>query len=104
MKLIITGDILPGLVVDLVTKTGRIDDSKRNASALLIELYEQRLAELLQQGIIWGHRGALRRRTDGDGLDLDAFLDVRNSRIVDLLVSKDLLAAERVHESCPAST
>lgn len=41
-------------------------------------------------------------RTDGDGLDLNALLDVRYGRVVRLLVLEDLLATEGVDECGPA--
>ena len=47
-------------------------------------------------------RISARKHTDGEGLDLDAVLDVRGRRIVRLLVGQDRLAAERVHEGGPA--
>ena len=42
--------------------------------------------------------------TDSDGLDLDAFLDMRGGWIIDLLVSKNLLAAEGVYKGGSASS
>jgi hypothetical protein len=44
---------------------------------------------------------ALSRHTDGDGLDLDAFLNVCRRGVVRLLMLEDLLATESVHEGCP---
>jgi NCAIR mutase (PurE)-related protein len=41
-----------------------------------------------------------RRRTDCDGLDLDALLDVGSAGVVRLLVLEDRLAAESVDECC----
>jgi hypothetical protein len=43
-----------------------------------------------------------RLRTDCDGLDLDALLDVGGAGVVRLLVLKDRLAAEGVDERCAA--
>lgn len=40
--------------------------------------------------------------TNGDGLDLDALLDVCDICVVRLLVLEHLLAAERVHEGGPS--
>lgn len=45
-----------------------------------------------------------RQRTDCDGLDLDALLNMCSCWVVDLLVSEHLLAAKGVDEGCPAST
>ena len=47
---------------------------------------------------------AVRRRTDGDGLDLDALLEMCRRRVVRLFVCEDLLAAERVDKGGPAGT
>lgn len=41
-------------------------------------------------------------RTDGDGLDLDALLHVGCVGVITVLVLQDPLAAESVHEGCPA--
>jgi hypothetical protein len=49
-----------------------------------------------------GHYLPLERHTDGDGLDLDALLDMCRCGVIRLLVLEDLLAAERVDEGCPA--
>ena len=38
------------------------------------------------------------RRTDGDGRDLDALLDVGRVGVLGVLVLEHLLAAERVYE------
>jgi hypothetical protein len=46
------------------------------------------------------HPGIL--RTDGDGLDLDAFLDMGSAGVVGLLVRENGLAAESVDEGGPA--
>jgi hypothetical protein len=70
---------LPGLVVDLVSESRRVDDGERDAGAFLVELY-------------------------GDGLDLNALLHVGDGRVVDLLVAEHLLAAERVDEGGAAGT
>lgn len=43
-----------------------------------------------------------RLRTDGDGLDLDAFLDVGGGRVVGLLMTEDSLVAEGVDEGGPS--
>jgi hypothetical protein len=43
----------------------------------------------------------LSRHTDGDGLDLDALLNVCRGGVVRLLMLEDLLATESVHEGCP---
>jgi hypothetical protein len=42
------------------------------------------------------------QRTDGDGLDLDALLDMGCVGIIRILVLEDLLPAQRVHEGGPA--
>jgi hypothetical protein len=42
--------------------------------------------------------------TNGDGLDLDAFLDVGHGGVVRVLVVEDALAAEGVDESCATCT
>lgn len=41
-------------------------------------------------------------RTDGDGLDLDALLDVSGGRVVRLLMAENGFAAEGVDEGGPA--
>jgi hypothetical protein len=41
-------------------------------------------------------------RTNGDGLDSDAFLEVCVGRIVSILCLKDLLSAERVDKGSSA--
>ncbi len=41
-------------------------------------------------------------RTDGDGLDLDAVLDMGGIRVVGFLVRQDSLTAEGVHKGGPA--
>lgn len=38
------GDNIPGLVVDLITEAGRVDDGERDAGAFLIELCKEELA------------------------------------------------------------
>jgi len=40
--------------------------------------------------------------TDGDGLNLDALLDVGGGGVIGFLVGEDALAAERVDEGGPA--
>jgi len=46
--------------------------------------------------------GEVVERTDSDGLDLDALLDVGRVGVIRVLVLEDLLSAERVHEGGPA--
>lgn len=43
-----------------------------------------------------------RQRTNGDGLDPDALLDMRISIVVGVLALQDLLSAEGVDEGCAA--
>jgi len=52
----------------------------------------------------WGRGGAWVRGkpTDGEGLDLNAILDVRGGWVVRLLMGQNRLAAKRVHEGRPA--
>lgn len=67
-------DLLEGiLVVDVVTKPGRVHNGKADAHAILVKL-------------------------DVDGLDADALLDVSGLRVVRDLVSNDLGLAEGVNE------
>jgi hypothetical protein len=42
------------------------------------------------------------RLTNGDGLDLHAFFNVRRVGVIRVLVLEDLLSAEGVHKGCPA--
>lgn len=64
-----------GLVVNLVAKTGCVDNRQCNSGALLIQL-----------------------QFDRDRLDLDPLLDMGISRVVRVLVLENVLAAEGVDE------
>lgn len=88
---------MPRLVVNLVTKTGSIDDGQRDAGTFLIQLE------------LWSPRGQLSRTdfapeglelTHGDGLDANTLFDVGVGRVVGILALQYLLAAKSVHEGC----
>lgn len=84
------------LVVDVVTKAGRVHDGEGNADAVLLQFCS--CAE-------HAHREAQSgARTDVDGFDPDALLDVRRVRAVRHLVGEDFGLAECVHEGRTSST
>ena len=64
-----------GLVVNLITEAGCVDDGQGNSRPLFIKF-----------------------EVDGNGLDLDTLLDMGISRVVGVLVLQHVLAAECVHE------
>jgi hypothetical protein len=83
------------LVVDLVTKTGGINDRQRHTSAFLVKL---------KFFAVSVHCSNRKRRTysltNCDGFDSDAFFQVGVSSVVGLFRLQDLLAAECIDESC----
>lgn len=88
------------LVVDVVTETGGVDDSKGDTNTLLLEFYNK-----FSTPYVHKTRGTI--RTDVDGLDPDALLDVSCFRAIRLLVGEYIRFTESVHEggaSSPGST
>jgi hypothetical protein len=93
---------VPGLIVDLVTEAGGVDNGKGDASTLFIKLCSS-----ISQGSIIGEtcvgkRRWSRRRTDVKGLDLHALFNVGGVGVIALLMIEDSLPAEGVDESGPA--
>jgi len=68
----------PGLVVNLVAKAGGIDNGERDAGAFLFKLWGSgsAIGPGGGSGDVDRARTGVERRTDGDGLDLDALFDV----------------------------
>lgn len=87
----VQGEVEPGLVVNLVAESRRVDYCQADAGAFLVELWAQS-APFRQRTL----------RTNGDGLDFDAILDVGHGGVVGVLVVEDALAAEGVDEGCAA--
>jgi hypothetical protein len=94
-----SSELVPGLVVDLVAKTGSINNGEGDARSFLVEI---ELCRPGQSSFILPRVGVLLIRTDGHGLDLDAFLDMGAVRIVGVLVADDRLSTEGVDKGGPA--
>lgn len=92
---------MPGLVVNLVTETGGINNSQRDAGSLLIKL--QLCSKVKNNRLAIGYNPSCVVYvvlTDGDGLDADTLLQVGVLRIISVLALQNLLAAESVDKSC----
>ena len=83
-------------IVDVVTETRRVDDGEGDTNTLLFELYN-----ILSGPRVCKTRGTV--RTDVDGLDSDALLDVGRFRAIRLFVGKYVRFAEGVHKGCAPS-
>ena len=84
-------------IVDVVTETRRVDDGEGNTNTLLFELYN-----ILSAPRVVKTRGAV--RTDVNGLDSDALLDVGRFRTIRLLVGEHVRFTKGVHKGCASST
>lgn len=93
------GWVVPGLVVDLVTKTRGINNGKGDPRALLVKLELCRAGQL--SVVLFGMDVVL-IRTNGHGLDLDAVLDMGAVGVIGVLVVDHRLSAESVNEGGPA--
>lgn len=91
--------LIPGLVVDLVTKTRGINNGEGDPRSLLVEL---ELCRASQSSVILPRVEVLLIRTDSHGLDLDAFLDMGAVGVVGVLVADHRLSTEGVDEGGPA--
>lgn len=91
--------VVPGLVVDLVTKTRGINNGERDPRALLIKL---ELCTASQSSVVLYGAKVVLIRTNCHGLDLDAVLDVGAVGVIRVLVADHRLSAESVDEGGPA--
>ena len=85
----------PGFVIDLIAESRRVDDGEGNASAFLVEFCKPLPLVMHPRPI----DKAAAARTDCDGLDLDAFLNVGDGWVVRVLVVENPLAAQSIDES-----
>lgn len=91
--------IVPGLVVDLVTKTRGINDGEGDPRALLVKL---ELCAASQHWFALYEMEVDLIRTNCHGLDLDAVLDMGAVGVIGVLVADNRLSAESVDEGGPA--
>jgi len=84
----------PCLVVDLVTKTGSVDNCEGNTCAFFIEF---ELCLLVSPAVARAHWAI--PRTNGDGFYPDAFLEMRVCGIIVIAPVQHSLAAESIHKS-----
>lgn len=91
--------VVPGLVVDLVTKTRGINNGEGDSRALLVKL---ELCTASQSTFVLLGIEVLLIRTNGHGLDLDALLDMGAVGVVGVLVADHRLSTESVDKGGPA--
>jgi hypothetical protein len=86
--------VIPCFVVNLVSEAGRINDRERDTGSFFIQFqFYGVLATVIPIRVV-----KLGLRTNGDGLDSDAFLEVGIRRVIGIFSCEDLLSTERVHK------